>query len=286
MKKEKILLTPKLAEKYLANNYHKNRKIRASVVNGYAVDIKEGRWNEDISEIDNAMAFSEEGMLINGQHRCMAVITANKPIHIWAYFDVPIEMYDFFDGGAVRSTADIAGIPNSKNVSALAKIVYAVKHGETPLSSALQGQISFNKKNPAVATRQQVLETIRNENDLLQKYINMGQRASTYLGKKKNYLAIAIFLVDYVGRGDALEEFVEECAKLVPESQPVVACRSYAAKCLTNQNFKSDRKWMISCILTTYEAFRDGRDLSSFNKLSLIFKKYDKYVEKIKKGGD
>lgn len=281
MKKKKILLTPELAKKYLANNYHKNRNIRPSVVNSYAVDIADGRWNEDISEIDNAMAFTKEGLLINGQHRCAAVIAADKAIYVWAYFDVPIELYDFFDGGTVRTTADVAGVPNARAVSALAKVVYAVKHGTAPLASALNGQAT-SSKNSAKVTRQRVLSTIKEEDELLQKYVNMGGNAGAYLGKKRNNLAIAFFLIDYVGRGDALEEFVEECAKLSPTSQPIVACRSYIARCLSNKNFKADRKWMVSCILATYEAFRDDREILSFNKLSKVFTKYDKYVAEAK----
>jgi len=283
MKKKKILLTPELAKKCLANNYHKNRNIRPSVVNSYAIDIADGRWNEDISEIDNAMAFTKEGLLINGQHRCAAVIAADKAIYVWAYYDVPIELYDFFDGGAVRTAADVAGVPNARAVSALAKIVYAVKYGTVPLASALQG-LATNSKNSAKVTRQRVLSTIKDENDLLQKYVNLAGNAGAYLGKKRNNLAIAFFLIDYVGRGDALDEFVEECAKLSPTSQPIIACRSYVSKCLANKNFKADRKWMVSCILATYEAFRDGREIMSFNKLSKVFTKYDKYVAETKTG--
>lgn len=277
MRKEKILVTPERAKEFLKNNYHKNRPLRPSVVSQYATDISAGLWNEDISEIDNALAISEDGKLINGQHRCQAVILADKSIYIWAYFDVPIEMYEFFDGGAKRSAGDIIDLPNARNAAAVARVMYAIRYGCAPLLASINGKMKGGHP-PIEVTRQQVVEFTKDNGDLVDRYTKLGERAKKYMGRNPNNLSIAFYLIDFVGCGDQLDRFVDECSSLAPTNDAVIACRSYMVNCLSSKNFRTDRKWMLACVLYTYEAFRDGRSISQFNKQQVTISKYDKYL--------
>lgn len=68
-------ITPDKAQKYLASNTN-NRDIRPRTVAGYARDMKSGEWSVN----GEAILFSEDDRLIDGQHRLSAIVKAGVPI--------------------------------------------------------------------------------------------------------------------------------------------------------------------------------------------------------------
>lgn len=277
LRKIKLTITPEMAKQMLLRNYPKNRALRRSTVMQYMTDIIEGRWNERISAVDQPIAFSNTGLLINGQHRLRAIIQAGTAVNVWCVYDVPEELYDYFDGGIPRKVSDIIDVPNATGAAALGRVMYAVKYGQAPLSACLNGYTKGGHP-PIAVTKQQTISIVNEDKDAVNRYINLGQRARKYMGHNPNNLAMAFFIIDFLGRGDQLERFVDECSKMVPTSSPIIACRSYMGNCMANKNFKTDRKWFVSCVFTAYEAFRNERPLMQFNKAGVIFSKYDKYL--------
>lgn len=277
MGRTRILLTPELAKSMLDQNYKNNRKIRQATVARYANDIKSGRWNSEVSRIQDPIILSKDGYLLNGQHRCSAVIEANMPIFTYVESDADETIFKYLDNNEGRKTWDYADVPNSRSVTALARIICAVEDGSAPLASALAGKMDAKRGMPT-ASRQQVLDKIDNDKERILEYVRFGMRAGIYLGNKKGAISSALFVIDFCGRGDMISRFVDDCSALVPQSQPVIVLRSYVTKCIIQSNFKADYKWMCSCIFSAYEAFRSCNDIKSFNKLSIYFSQYDKYV--------
>lgn len=274
MAREKILLTPKVAQDFLSHNYEKNRKVRALAVNKIAQDILNSRWDSELSRYQDPILITKDGTLINGQHRCLAVVLTGHAVETYVEYDVPKSIYRMLDGATVRGAADFVDVPNKNNAAALAKIMCAVEDSNVPLASALQGKVAAKVQ----ATRSQVIEKINSSNDRIQRLIKAGQRMGIYLYNRKTYISTALFLIDYTGRDDVMERFVYEASQMTTESQPINALRAYMGKCIANKNFKSDYKWAVSCILYAYEAFRNGTEIRNFNKTNIIFSKYDKYV--------
>ena len=91
------LITPEIAEHYLATDQG-NRNIRDSWVKKIARDIK----NDRFVETHQGIAFDEDGTLIDGQHRLLAVIKAQKPIVIDVARNVPRTSGINIDTGASR----------------------------------------------------------------------------------------------------------------------------------------------------------------------------------------
>lgn len=274
MSREKILLTPQMASRLMERNYKNNRLPRKSMVNKIAQDIIDDRWDSEVSKFQDPILFTNDGTLINGQHRCLAVIKANRPIEIYAEYDVPESIYPMLDGGTARSACDFVEVPNRKSAAALAKIMCAVEDGTAPLTSALQGKISAT----TVATRAQVIEKINQENDRIQYFTHASQRMGSYLFNKRTQIATAAFLIEYTKRDDVLERFIQESSQMTTSSQQINVMRAYMGKCIAIKNFNADHKWTVSVILSTYEAFRNGTDINTFNKIGATFSKYDKYV--------
>lgn len=280
---EKIKLTPELAQELLGRNYPKNRKLSKSTVANYANDILDGRWNEEIAKVDQPLAISPppERWLLNGQHRCAAVILANKSIKTYIEYDVPEELYKYFDGGRVRGAKDFLSMPDKTHAAALGKFICAIEDGVASLTSCVAGKL--NTANNTTPTRTQIVNKTNKDPDYIQRLIRLGQKASSYLLNKRTPMSCALFIIDYVEKGDSIDSFVNELANPVPTSQPIIASRSYMITKMTDKRFKFTTQWFMGCIFMTYEYFIEDKNISSLNKSDAYFSKYDSLMKEERK---
>lgn len=102
-----IRLTPTLASLLLRNN-NRNRRIRQAWVARLAADIEGGRWQAN----GDSVKVSISGELIDGQHRCLAVVEAGIAITTQVTFGVS-------DSRKVMATLDQNG---SRTVSDIIQI--------------------------------------------------------------------------------------------------------------------------------------------------------------------
>lgn len=94
-------LTPALARVLLSRN-DGNRRISDALVTSYARDISTGGWTFNGEPI----ILSLDGKLNDGQHRCEAVVAADKPIKTILVIGVDRETRTTLDQGRVRSAGD------------------------------------------------------------------------------------------------------------------------------------------------------------------------------------
>lgn len=99
---ETIWLTPEVAQSLLSNMPH-NRSVRKGRVTIMSQDIREGRYIFN----PNPVVIDDEGRLIDGQHRCLAVIEAEQAIPVVLMGGFPHETMDVIDTGRSRSVSDI-----------------------------------------------------------------------------------------------------------------------------------------------------------------------------------
>lgn len=126
-------ITPKRAAELLSLNL-KNRNLRRSVVDRYAKDMAAGRWKFDGSPI----RISVEGVLIDGQHRLTAIIESGVTLPMMVIYDLPADVRDSIDTGAVRSAADVLhfnGFSDSHALAATARIIMLREVGSTTLNA-------------------------------------------------------------------------------------------------------------------------------------------------------
>lgn len=271
-----ILLTPETAKKFLDNNYAGNRRINERWVNCLAADMTAGRWSEEASKL-NPICVGVDGTLLNGQHRCAAVVMTGQPVRTWVEYEVPVELFPYMDGDMSRSTATfLNNIPNANAIAALAKVACAIEDGKMPLASAIQGKVGA-KVN---ASRSQVLKKVEEQKDYLESIIQMASRAASYMGNKRGAIAIAFYVINFVDRGCFLDEFVDDCSSLVTDSEVVNICRSYMMQRLTQKQFNSTTAWVMGCIFCAYDHYVDCNVPGSFNRTASHFNKYDALMKK------
>ena len=117
---ESRFLDKAAATELLNNNWNRNRKIHRGLkdqhVKELAFKITQGRWVVDAME--TPILIDTDGVLYNGQNRCMAVILANQGVVVQCRVETPEEcqrLYASLDLGKARSIADITGL-NQSNI--------------------------------------------------------------------------------------------------------------------------------------------------------------------------
>jgi hypothetical protein len=99
------MITPEVAERYLLSNTH-NRHINAKAVTAMAEDMTSGRWvfNGD------AIRFTSDGQLIDGQHRLSAIIEANVHVEMFVVRGLDKNAFTTIDAGRSRTAAQIMSL--------------------------------------------------------------------------------------------------------------------------------------------------------------------------------
>lgn len=114
---EIVSVTPELAEQWLQANVA-NRTIRRGKVNSYAAQMARGEWT--ISE--SAICFNVGGRMLNGQHRCQAVIQSGITVPMLVLRNVPTAAMDNMDTGAKRTAADVLNMRGETNAHLTASV--------------------------------------------------------------------------------------------------------------------------------------------------------------------
>lgn len=98
-----VRVTPDIAFEWLTKNYKENRRVRPAQVKYLADEMRSGRWQDDHPE---AILFDEDGEMIEGQHRCHAVVESEKTVRMRVETGVRKSLYPYLDSGLVRTLED------------------------------------------------------------------------------------------------------------------------------------------------------------------------------------
>lgn len=122
-----VTVTPTVAKEWLDANT-KNRPVRQSRVLFYAREMREGRWRLN----GEAVKWSRDGRLLDGQHRLLACIEAGVPFTTAVVFGLAEEVFATLDRGAKRTPGDnlaLLGESNAELIAAALKKLVQMKRG-------------------------------------------------------------------------------------------------------------------------------------------------------------
>lgn len=271
MRIERIELTPNMAEHFLSKNYDKQRKVNPHWVETISNDIKEGRWNPNVP--NSAIVFSKRGDMLDGQHRCLAVVKANKPVRTYAIYDVDESSFRDIDNGISRKAKDFMDCKNANTVAAIASFAVCISDGAT-LVDAVEGsirKIHEGKRTISVKpSKDQILSYYDENAEYLEQIaayatsIYSSSRIST-----KGVLAKAMWLIDYVeGENEPYASlFFDDLKRTVPST---IATGRLVKKFNEMSRLKISKgaayfrqRDQIALVLAAYDKFKECKDFTS-----------------------
>lgn len=117
-----VTITPELADKWLTQNYPRNRKLRPTRVAYYAKQIRSGQWKLN----GQAIIFDENNTIIDGQHRLYAVCESDTEIRSLVVWGVARDAFMTIDDTLPKGHQDTLcheGVANSSSIAAIVNSV-------------------------------------------------------------------------------------------------------------------------------------------------------------------
>lgn len=254
MNYKSIKLTPELAREWLDTMPEYQRGVSKNTVAEYAKDMEEGRWVEGTGD---AIRFNKQGQMIDGQHRCLAVIKSGVSIMVTIIDGLDDEVYLVLDKGRKRSAGDTIGGKNANARAAIAKVLIILGNGD-PLASAVGGQIS-NKDNPISAT--ETAEYAKSHEEIISKILDCYMLLKA-ANNKRFSAAVATCLFAYAKEKSGSDEsFYRFCIDLNEPVQERPTICTMAREKASNFNLakgKSKNAMMFAIYVVAYQNWLKG----------------------------
>lgn len=253
MKIEKVLITPETAKKMLEMNTN-NRKVNDSVVYKYSREIVNGTWKEDTGEL---IKISKNNVILDGQHRLLAVIKSNKCINFHVATEIEDDNFKVLDTGKSRSGGDIfklAGVKNYNNVSSIIQ---------------LYNNVYNNKSNAIKATNttslrpQELLNLYEEQPEYWQTVFNLAQNLHTKFQRIWNLTEVGMFIA-VLDNCDMVKsrEFIRQiCEGVDVSNNIVILLRNKLIADKVSVNKKMSVVYRRSLIIKSWNVFYTNRDV-------------------------
>lgn len=155
MQMNRMVVTPEMATQWLRDQNTVNRPVSMASVTKYAADMAQGQWRDTHQ---NAIAFFEDGVLADGQHRLMAVVRSGLAVQMYVAFGLSRSDAMAIDQGRTRSASDalkISGmISEHGHISYAVAMVRLVNSAERPTKKNMTVQeigAAIEKMNDGIA---------------------------------------------------------------------------------------------------------------------------------------
>lgn len=271
LKPELYAITPELAAQLLRNTDANPRTATPACVHKYTQDMLKEFWTEGGSDM---IVIDENDSVINGQNRLRAVVESKTTQGFWVLQGVKPNYCDNTDSGQNRKLKHYVEAKLGKGctccdiIAAILPRLYALAEGGGCLTHLLNCRDVRNSQ----VTRQQSLSMFEtNMTDILM-YAENARLVSNlqFDNKHRANLGIAFMLIDQLGRGDHLREFIEQMKAYTTPHIAVSVLREKLQASQENaeksrcKNCKCNRDYVIYITLTAYDLFCKGDEDSKY----------------------
>lgn len=242
-----ITISPALAKELLRRNT-RNRGVRDRAVGEYSRDMKAGHWPIN----GEAIKIANNGDVLDGQHRLLAVIAANQSVDMFVVIGLDPVAQETMDSGRKRTTADVMSLRAEENATTLAAICRRVwawerddrfKRREAPTTAECAALLAAHPE-----LRRSAEIAVRTRRD--------------FPHIPQSVLGTAHYLFNAIAPAPCAWFFqrVADGAEL-PVGHPILALRArVTSERLENLRLSEDR--FMAYLVRTWNAVRDGHDLA------------------------
>lgn len=257
---ELVTLTKELAEEYLTHLPERQRTQSTRTIDKYASDL----LSDQFPFTGDPIRFNTNGELIDGQHRCTAVVESGVPIIALVIRGLGADMIRFFDGGRTRRFPDDLRINGFANHTALAAIVGRVWHWEHGNFGYMGVPYVQNALYADTAPTRAQLWKILQEHPELPEVTTHAQRLYGHLpNAPTSVLGLAWWLFGQVDV-DARERFFYELTQgpsVNGPEYPINVLHRTLNRRLQQHEERDGHIW-LAYIIKAYNAWAEGRSIS------------------------
>lgn len=257
-----VRITPELAAYWLAKNTH-NRSVFNGVVREYTLAMKEGRWNFD----GDAIQFSKDGVLLNGQHRLLAQVASKATVIVPVWFDLDPMVQLEMDQGRKRSFASNLELRGKKQdavyLSAITSLLYYWDRGARG-----QGLTNFQNHNGNRAQMRQLMEYFYEHESEISNSMPAAHSAHKTAFAPLRVTAFANLLFRRIDPADA-DAFMKSLASGVglEAENPILLLRQRLVSDFGVKNrIGRPQAWvMLALIIKAWNYWRDGESIKQLS---------------------
>lgn len=260
-----VFITPEMAKQMLENLYEKQRNVKWRRIDFYKSDILNGYWNPYAA---SPIIVSDKGSVLDGQHRLIAIIEADKGIWAEIRSNVPESTYKTIDSGCARSTGDNLDGRNKKVKAAIAKTLLGLTRGVS-INNALNYDTHTTKAQETeyALYNSDEIETITDQVLKIRRIIGKGYA---------NALCIPIAIMNSIDP-DVVDYFIEEITSDKLGDRRVMAYIQAAQSSVIKNNYDKYRQFTL--LMKTLEAINNDAEVKRFTMKDGYIQKWEKYVK-------
>lgn len=134
LQEQKFVITPIIAKHILDKHNHRNRSLNDTHLSSLVRDIKRGHWIEGTGTM---ISFSQNGQLIDGQHRLAAIVKSKTPLPMSLKFGLSDAAQRVIDTGRKRTYGDFIAMTEGLDAkykterAAVTRLLYGFLHDQT-----------------------------------------------------------------------------------------------------------------------------------------------------------
>lgn len=223
-----VRITPDFASALLESSPG-NRSLRAKKINQLSDDISEGRWRMN----GESIIVASDSSLLDGHHRCAAVVKAGKPIVSVVVWGIDRESsFPTIDTGVVRTTGDhlgLKGLKNYNNVAAVLAWIWRFENGIEPRTHVLS------------PSSMEAFELLQHHPEIPESVSLVGK----FTGWNKTQVALLHYLTRNSPRAD-VNVFLEKLQSGVGllEGDPILALRRFREAASSRKTVLPSHEWL------------------------------------------
>lgn len=246
------VITPSDAERMLAKNIH-NRPLRPTRVAQLSEDIIQDRW----ADTGEAIKFSTDGVLLDGQHRLAAIIQAGRPVRLAVVRGLAPDAQEVMDSGLPRQVSDILSLRGEQMTSTAAAVARQIA------ASGPEGKV-YSFQQPSRAAIIEAFDTYTEEIKMAVE-VSRGAHRAGITASMTGYLYFVLARIDREDADAFFDRLID--GQNLTEGHPVYALRRWIDNTRTANRSRSvgssgaQRRMFAAVTFKAWNAYRSGRDV-------------------------
>lgn len=268
-------ITKTVAESMLQANVSNRRLARSNIARAITSD----EWGLNGATI----VFSDEGVLLDGQHRLMAVVETDIPITSIVVRGIPKEAQISMDTGKIRKPDDflqMMGYKNSKLLAAAASALYRIECGGS-LDSM------FRARNKSDSTLKEVVQYAVDHNDEIQPWLRLACRVrNKYKGVETATVVAFIFEAKKNGADeDDIRYFFDQLLDVEIPSKPTMLLKKRLSENSMSKTGRLPQRVICAFLIKSWNSYVYG-DEPTFLRFTQSGKTPESFPIVVNIGGD